>query len=73
MHFFLFLHVSDIREQPYRDLFLFAVLNNFREMAYFFWNEGEEQIGAALRAATIYRRMARDLKGDNEHLKDESK
>ena len=73
MHFFLFLCVSDIRDQPYRDLFLFAVLSNFHEMADFFWNEGKEQIGAALRAATIYRRMARDLKGDNEHLIEESK
>ena len=42
-------------------------------MADFFWNEGEEQIAAALTAATIYRRMAHNLKGDNENLIEESR
>ena len=42
-------------------------------MADFFWNEGDEQIAAALTAATIYRNMAQKLRGDNVKLIEESK
>ena len=43
-------------------------------MAEFFWNEGEEQIAASLTAATIYRKMAQQIKGsgDNDNLIKES-
>ena len=65
--------IVDPLHDPYRHLFLFAVLNKFYEMADFFWNEGEEQIPAALTAATIYRNMAQKLPGDNVKLIEESK
>lgn len=52
-------------QTPYRHLFLYAVLNQFHEMAHYFWEEGEEHLAAALTAVNIYQNMASRL-GDEK-------
>ncbi|XP_072024644.1 transient receptor potential cation channel subfamily M member 5-like [Amphiura filiformis] len=42
-------------EDPYRHLFIFAILNDFEEMAEYFWEEGQEHIASALVASKIYK------------------
>ncbi|XP_028917337.1 transient receptor potential cation channel subfamily M member 5 [Ornithorhynchus anatinus] len=44
---------------PWRDLFLWAVLQNRHEMANYFWNMGQEGVAAALAACKILKEMAR--------------
>ncbi len=51
---------------PYRHLFLFAVLNSFHEMAEYFWEEGNEHIATALLGREIYLGMARRQEGDKK-------
>ncbi|XP_072021702.1 transient receptor potential cation channel subfamily M member-like 2 [Amphiura filiformis] len=45
-------------QDPYRHLFIFAILNDFEEMAEYFWEEGQEHIASALVASKIYRSQA---------------
>ena len=51
---------GDILPDPVRQLFLFAVLNKYHELAEYFWEEGQEHIAAALTASHIYKNMAKD-------------
>ncbi|XP_044540607.1 transient receptor potential cation channel subfamily M member 5-like, partial [Gracilinanus agilis] len=44
---------------PWRDLFLWAVLQNRHEMANYFWAMGQEGVAAALAACKILKEMAR--------------
>ena len=39
-------------------LFIYAVLNNFDEMAVYFWAKGREAVPAALAASKLYKSMA---------------
>ena len=43
---------------PNKQLFLFALLNDYHEMAKYFWEQGDEHIAAALTARKIYTSMA---------------
>uniref|UniRef100_UPI00398ECA5E transient receptor potential cation channel subfamily M member 5 n=1 Tax=Pristiophorus japonicus TaxID=55135 RepID=UPI00398ECA5E len=52
-------------ENPWRDLFLWAVLLNRQEMANYFWEMGPEAVPAALAACRILKEMAR-LESDTE-------
>uniref|UniRef100_A0A2K6EV09 Transient receptor potential cation channel subfamily M member 5 n=1 Tax=Propithecus coquereli TaxID=379532 RepID=A0A2K6EV09_PROCO len=45
-------------EQPWRDLFLWAVLQNRHEMATYFWAMGQEGVAAALAACKILKEMS---------------
>ncbi|XP_059254797.1 transient receptor potential cation channel subfamily M member 5 [Mustela nigripes] len=45
-------------ENPWRDLFLWAVLQNRHEMATYFWAMGQEGVAAALAACKILREMS---------------
>uniref|UniRef100_A0A8C4I8Z0 Transient receptor potential cation channel, subfamily M, member 5 n=1 Tax=Dicentrarchus labrax TaxID=13489 RepID=A0A8C4I8Z0_DICLA len=46
-------------EHPWRDLFLWAVLQNRQQMANFFWAMGPEAVAAALAGCKILKEMAR--------------
>ncbi|KAL7992121.1 hypothetical protein Chor_016377 [Crotalus horridus] len=46
-------------ENPWRDLFLWAVLQNRHKMAHLFWAMGPEGVAAALAACQIVREMSR--------------
>ncbi|XP_072021692.1 transient receptor potential cation channel subfamily M member-like 2 [Amphiura filiformis] len=48
-------------EDPYRHLFIFAILNDFEEMAEYFWEEGQEHIASALVASKIYKSRANKI------------
>ncbi|XP_021568092.1 transient receptor potential cation channel subfamily M member 5, partial [Carlito syrichta] len=45
-------------ENPWRDLFLWAVLQNRHEMATYFWAMGQEGVAAALAACKILKEMS---------------
>ncbi|XP_032895068.1 transient receptor potential cation channel subfamily M member 5 isoform X1 [Amblyraja radiata] len=51
--------LSQTFENPWRDLFLWAVLQNRQEMANYFWEMGPEAVPAALAACKILKEMAR--------------
>ncbi|XP_019522858.1 PREDICTED: transient receptor potential cation channel subfamily M member 5 [Hipposideros armiger] len=59
------LDLSQKSENPWRDLFLWAVLQNRHEMASYFWAMGQEGVATALAACKILREMA--------HLETEAK
>ncbi|XP_074193013.1 LOW QUALITY PROTEIN: transient receptor potential cation channel subfamily M member 5 [Rhinolophus sinicus] len=59
------LDLSQKSENPWRDLFLWAVLQNWHEMASYFWAMGQEGVAAALAACKILREMS--------HLETEAK
>lgn len=59
------LDLSQKSENPWRDLFLWAVLQNRHEMASYFWAMGQEGVATALAACKIFREMA--------HLETEAK
>uniref|UniRef100_A0A8C9AYP5 Transient receptor potential cation channel subfamily M member 5 n=1 Tax=Prolemur simus TaxID=1328070 RepID=A0A8C9AYP5_PROSS len=50
--------LSQRSEQPWRDLFLWAVLQNRHEMATYFWAMGQEGVAAALAACKILKEMS---------------
>uniref|UniRef100_A0A8C0NN97 Transient receptor potential cation channel subfamily M member 5 n=1 Tax=Canis lupus familiaris TaxID=9615 RepID=A0A8C0NN97_CANLF len=52
------LDLSRRSENPWRDLFLWAVLQNRHEMATYFWAMGQEGVAAALAACKILREMS---------------
>ncbi|XP_058518636.1 transient receptor potential cation channel subfamily M member 5 isoform X2 [Ochotona princeps] len=52
------LDLSQKSEDPWRDLFLWAVLQNRHEMATYFWAMGQESVAAALVACKILKEMA---------------
>ncbi|CAD7669920.1 unnamed protein product [Nyctereutes procyonoides] len=52
------LDLSRKSENPWRDLFLWAVLQNRHEMATYFWAMGQEGVAAALAACKILREMS---------------
>ncbi|XP_066234344.1 transient receptor potential cation channel subfamily M member 5 [Saccopteryx leptura] len=52
------LDLSQKSENPWRDLFLWAVLQNRHEMATYFWAMGQEGVAAALAACKILREMS---------------
>nr|KAF6468446.1 transient receptor potential cation channel subfamily M member 5 [Rousettus aegyptiacus] len=52
------LDLSQRSENPWRDLFLWAVLQNRHEMATYFWAMGQEGVAAALAACKILREVS---------------
>ncbi|XP_062974482.1 transient receptor potential cation channel subfamily M member 5, partial [Elgaria multicarinata webbii] len=52
------LDMNQKSENPWRDLFLWAVLQNRHKMAYYFWAMGQEGVAAALVACKIVREMS---------------
>ncbi|KAM6159459.1 transient receptor potential cation channel subfamily M member 5 [Rhynchocyon petersi] len=52
------LDLNQKSEDPWRDLFLWAVLQNRHEMATYFWAMGQEGVAAALAACKILREMS---------------
>uniref|UniRef100_A0A8D2IVQ7 Transient receptor potential cation channel subfamily M member 5 n=1 Tax=Varanus komodoensis TaxID=61221 RepID=A0A8D2IVQ7_VARKO len=52
------LDINQKSENPWRDLFLWAVLQNRHKMAYYFWAMGQEGVAAALAACKILREMS---------------
>ncbi|XP_038621315.1 transient receptor potential cation channel subfamily M member 5 [Tachyglossus aculeatus] len=54
-----FLDMNQKSGNPWRDLFLWAVLQNRHEMANYFWTMGQEGVAAALAACKILKEMAR--------------
>uniref|UniRef100_A0A8C4PER0 Transient receptor potential cation channel subfamily M member 5 n=1 Tax=Equus asinus asinus TaxID=83772 RepID=A0A8C4PER0_EQUAS len=52
------LDLNQKSENPWRDLFLWAVLQNRHEMATYFWAMGQEGVAAALAACKILKEMA---------------
>uniref|UniRef100_A0A4X1U7J4 Transient receptor potential cation channel subfamily M member 5 n=1 Tax=Sus scrofa TaxID=9823 RepID=A0A4X1U7J4_PIG len=52
------LDLTQRSENPWRDLFLWAVLQNRHEMATYFWAMGQEGVAAALAACKILKEMA---------------
>ncbi|XP_069752796.1 transient receptor potential cation channel subfamily M member 5 [Narcine bancroftii] len=57
--------LSQTFENPWRDLFLWAILQNRQELANYFWEMGPEAVPAALAACKILKEMAR-LESDTE-------
>ncbi|XP_055084911.1 transient receptor potential cation channel subfamily M member 5 isoform X2 [Periophthalmus magnuspinnatus] len=55
----LALELEMASEHPWRDLFLWAVLQNRQEMANYFWTMGPEAVAAALAGCKILKEMAR--------------
>uniref|UniRef100_A0A8C0XPF2 Transient receptor potential cation channel subfamily M member 5 n=1 Tax=Castor canadensis TaxID=51338 RepID=A0A8C0XPF2_CASCN len=53
------LDLTQKSEDPWRDLFLWAVLQNRYEMATYFWAMGQEGVAAALAACKIIKEMSR--------------
>ncbi|MGH0138745.1 UNVERIFIED_CONTAM: hypothetical protein FKN15_017572 [Acipenser sinensis] len=52
------LNMNQKCENPWRDLFLWAVLQNRQEMANYFWATGPEAVAAALAGCKILKEMA---------------
>ncbi|XP_058382132.1 LOW QUALITY PROTEIN: transient receptor potential cation channel subfamily M member 5 [Diceros bicornis minor] len=52
------LDLNQRSENPWRDLFLWAVLQNRHEMATYFWAMGQEGVAAALAACKILKEMS---------------
>eukprot|EP00069_Balaena_mysticetus_P005851 bmy_05031T0 len=52
------LDLNQRSESPWRDLFLWAVLQNRHEMATYFWTMGQEGVAAALAACRILKEMS---------------
>ncbi|XP_024843290.1 transient receptor potential cation channel subfamily M member 5 [Bos taurus] len=52
------LDLNQRSEDPWRDLFLWAVLQNRHEMATYFWAMGQEGVAAALAACKILKEMS---------------
>uniref|UniRef100_A0A8C6TEA6 Transient receptor potential cation channel, subfamily M, member 5 n=1 Tax=Neogobius melanostomus TaxID=47308 RepID=A0A8C6TEA6_9GOBI len=55
----LMLELDQRSEHPWRDLFLWAVLQNRQDMANYFWAMGPEAVAAALAGCKILKEMAR--------------
>uniref|UniRef100_A0A8D0GBQ5 Transient receptor potential cation channel subfamily M member 5 n=1 Tax=Sphenodon punctatus TaxID=8508 RepID=A0A8D0GBQ5_SPHPU len=53
------LDMNQKSENPWRDLFLWAVLQNRHKMANYFWAMGQEGVAAALAACKILKEMCR--------------
>uniref|UniRef100_A0A8C7X9S6 Transient receptor potential cation channel, subfamily M, member 5 n=1 Tax=Oryzias sinensis TaxID=183150 RepID=A0A8C7X9S6_9TELE len=51
--------LEELCEHPWRDLFLWAVLQNRQQMANYFWAMGPEAVAAALAGCKILKEMAR--------------
>ena len=46
-------------QNPFKELFIWAVLNNMQKMALCFWKRGEEAMATALVACKLYSAMAK--------------
>ncbi|KAJ1179039.1 hypothetical protein NDU88_004278 [Pleurodeles waltl] len=53
------LDMNQRSDNPWRDLFLWAVLQNRQKMATYFWTMGQEGVAAALAASKIVKEMVR--------------
>ncbi|XP_026524164.1 transient receptor potential cation channel subfamily M member 5 [Notechis scutatus] len=68
------LDMNQKSENPWRDLFLWAVLQNRHEMAHLFWAMGPEGVAAALAACQIVRQMSHlETKAEVVHRMKEAK
>ncbi|XP_072018241.1 transient receptor potential cation channel subfamily M member 5-like [Amphiura filiformis] len=67
-------HDNDPVEDPYRHLFIFALLWGYDEMALYFWEEDTEPIASALAASNMYKNQSSNIssryKEQQEHLKE---
>lgn len=59
------LHRIDPLKTPYRDVFIWAVLSNRKEMAKLMWSMGREQIATALMATRLLKSMAGKARADD--------
>ncbi|XP_072021640.1 transient receptor potential cation channel subfamily M member 8-like [Amphiura filiformis] len=50
---------GEVLPDPIRQLFLFALLNKYYDMARYFWEEGDEHVAAALMASKLYESIAK--------------
>ena len=55
-------------QYPFRELFFWAVLNNMKDMAIFFWKHGEEHMAKGLIGAHICEKIADKIKQDDVEL-----
>lgn len=65
-YLFLFAFKSIHLEDPYRDLFIWAVLNNMGEMAVCLWAHGKDALVKALIGKMLFEEMAK--LADGEHM-----
>jgi len=54
-------------DQPYRELFVWAVLFGRMKLAMIFWKDCPEQIGSALVASLMYKSLEREAKYAGYH------
>ncbi|XP_066544628.1 transient receptor potential cation channel subfamily M member 2 [Amia ocellicauda] len=54
-------------EDPARDLFIWAILQNRRELAEIFWEQCKDCIAAALAASRILKKLAEEEEGDKSN------
>ena len=69
---FLYLFQSGrkkLLEDPYKELFLWAVLNNLGEMAVCLWGHGKEALVKALVGRMLFEEMA--ISAEKEHIPDD--
>lgn len=68
------LDMNQKSEKPWRDLFVWAVLQNRHKMANYFWAMGQEGVASALAACKILREMSRlETKTEVAHVMKEAK
>lgn len=60
---------EDPVEDPYKELFIWAVLNNLGEMAVCLWGHGKEALVKALVGRMLFEEMA--ISAEKEHMPDD--
>jgi len=60
------MYIAENLEQPYRELFIWAVLYCRMRLAMIFWKECPDQLGSALVAGRIFKSMACQAKSDKK-------
>ena len=58
-------------KDPFRELFIYAVLNKFDAMSHLFWEEGRETIAAALTASKLLKGMVAKVRTRDMDLKED--
>jgi len=66
------LYAAVTRDQPYRELFVWAVLFSRMPLAEYFWKDCPDQMGSALVASMIFKSLAHEARLEGKlHLADE--
>ena len=60
---------KNLVEDPYKELFIWAVLNNLGEMAVCLWGHGKEALVKALVGRMLFEEMA--ISAEKEHMPDD--